>query len=683
MINERLPKIFYGGDYNPDQWPEEIWDEDMRLFRLADIDIATVGVFSWSLLQPDEVTYDFSFTDKILDKLFKNGIHVCLATATAAHPAWMAKRYPDILRVDFQGRQRRFGGRHNSCPNSPTYRHFAPLMAEGLAERYSSHPSLLVWHINNEYGGTCYCENCARQFRVWLKRRYGSLDRLNEVWNTAFWGHRFYDWDEIVPPNILSEHMDENDPTRTAFQGISLDYARFNSDSLLECYKLEYEAIRKHCSDVPITTNMMGTFKPLDYFKWAPHVDVISWDSYPRYNTPMSHVALRHDLMRGLRGGQPFMLMEQTPSQQNWQPYNSLKRPGVMRLWSYQAIAHGADTVMFFQLRRSIGACEKYHGAVIEHAGHENTRVFRECANLGSELKGLGDTLLDARISSRVAILFDWDNWWAVEFSSGPSVDLKYVEQIQVYYDALYRQTISVDVVSIDTDLSGYDIVIAPVLYMVKAGAAERLESFVEEGGTFVTTFFSGLVDDNDRVVPGGYPGPLRRLLGIWAEEIDALPPEMHNSIVMKETVGSLRGQYACSLLFDLVHCETAEALAAYGADFYRGMPVLTRNTYGKGVAYYVASCPDTKFVEDFIKTICDANNIRPAVENAPDGLEAVIRQQAGRRYLFLLNHAAEAPVVSLQGYSGRELLTNVRLDGSTQVAPRGVQIIELEETGA
>lgn len=679
MINEKLKKVFYGGDYNPDQWPENVWDEDMRLFQLAGLDVATVGVFSWSRLQPDELTCDFGFLDQILEKLLRNGIHVCLATGTAAHPAWMAKRYPDVLRVDFKGRRRKFGGRHNSCPNSPTYRHFAALMAEKLAERYGDHAGLLVWHINNEYGGTCYCENCERQFRVWLKARYSTLERLNEAWNTAFWGHRFYDWDEVVPPNILSEHMSESDPSRTAFQGISLDYARFNSDSLLACCQMEYEAIRRHCFDVPITTNMMGTYKPLDYFKWAQHLDVISWDSYPSYNTPMSHVALRHDLMRGLRDGQPFMLMEQTPSQQNWQPYNSLKRPGIMRLWSYQALAHGADTILFFQLRRSIGACEKYHGAVIEHAGHENTRVFRECAELGAELQKLGDTLLDTRVRSRVAILFDWDNWWAVEFSSGPSIDLKYGEQIQMYYDALYRQKYAVDLVSVDSDLSRYDLVIAPVLYMVKEGVAQKLETYVQDGGTFITTYFSGLVDENDRVYTGGYPGPLRRLLGIWAEEIDALPPEIQNSIVMKDTIGSLRGQYGCSLLFDLIHCETAEPLAVYGSDFYKGMPVLTKNAYGQGEAYYIASCPDSNFADDLIRTVCGLKGIDPVLDCAPDGLEAAIREKDGRCYLFLLNHSSETADISLHSRTGRELLTGVWIEDSTQIAPHGVQIIELE----
>ncbi|MDB5083318.1 MAG: beta-galactosidase [Bacilli bacterium] len=674
MINAKLPKMFYGGDYNPDQWPKEIWQEDMRLFQLAGIDMATVGVFSWALSQPDEATYNFDWLDEVLDLLADNRVYACLATSTAAVPAWMAKRYPDVLRVDFEGHKRKFGGRHNFCPNSPTYQHYSKLMARKLAERYHDHPALAVWHVNNEYGGHCYCENCEKQFRVWLKKRYGSLDQVNQVWNTSFWGHTFYDWDEIVLPNRLSEHMNGD---RTNFQGITLDYYRFMSDSLLSCYQGEYDEIKAITPHIMITTNLMGTFKPLDYFKWAKQMDIVSWDNYPRFDTPMSMIAMRHDLMRGLKDGMPFMLMEQTPSQQNWQPYNSLKRPGVMRLWSYQAVARGADTVMFFQLRRSVGACEKYHGAVIEHVGHENTRVFRECAELGRELTLLGDTLLDSKIQSKIAILFDWDNWWAVEMSSGPSIDLKYVDQVHRYYEAFYAQNIQVDLIGVDTPLAGYDIVIAPVLYMLKPGYAAKVKTFVERGGSFVTTFFSGIVNENDLVTLGGYPGELRELLGIWAEEIDALFPDMNNQIVMNETYGELKGAYNCGLLCDLIHSEGAEVLATYGSDFYQGMPVLTRNRFGKGDAWYVASSPDKQFMQDLVRELCGQKGIQPVVQG-PEGVEATTRTKDGKNYLFLMNHNNSAQKLDLGETSGRNLLDGNRYGGVIQIKAKDVLILEV-----
>ncbi|WP_091017372.1 MULTISPECIES: beta-galactosidase [Paenibacillus] len=675
MISSKLPKMFYGGDYNPEQWDHETHLEDLRMFQLAGIDIATINVFSWALIQPDEVTYRFEELDQLINRLYENGVYICLATSTAAHPAWMAKKYPDVLRVDADGRKRKFGGRHNSCPNSPTYRKYAEKIADKLAERYKDHPAVLVWHISNEYGGECYCDNCEKAFRVYLKERYQTLEQVNKAWNTNFWGHTFYDWDEIVLPSNLSEHWGNNNST---FQGISLDYSRFNSDSMLDCYLLEYDAIKKHIPDSVVTTNLMGFFKQLDYFKWAKYLDIVSWDSYPGLATPVSFTAMAHDLMRGLKDGQPFMLMEQTPSQQNWQPYNSLKRPGVMRLWSYQSVAHGADTIMFFQLRRSIGACEKYHGAVIEHAGHENTRVFREVAELGKELQILGDTTLDASVESKVAIVFDWDNWWAIEKSSGPTVALNYVDQIHKYYAAFFRRNIQVDIISVDTDISKYDIVLAPVLYMVKPGFATKLEKYVEAGGTFLTTFFSGIVNENDLVTTGGYPGELRKLLGIWVEEIDALLPEQKNRIVLKETYGDLQGDYGCGMLCDLLHSEGAEVIAEYGDDFYKGMPVVTRNTFGQGEAWYVASDPDERFLDGLLGQLAAAKNVESLLET-PEGVEVSARTKDGKPYLFVMNHNETTQSYDLGTAKAHDLLTNRELSGSVEIEARGVQLLEMK----
>jgi beta-galactosidase len=676
VINQKLPKIWYGGDYNPEQWDKAVWEEDARMFRLAGVDVATINVFSWALNQLDDETYNFTWLDEVIDHLYRHGTYVCLATSTGAHPAWMAKKHPDILRVDFEGRKHKFGGRHNSCPNSPSYRKFSRILAEKLAERYKDHPALLIWHVSNEYGGYCYCDNCAAAFRVWLEQRYHSLDKLNKAWNTRFWGHTFYNWDEIVPPNALSEEWGSD---RSNFQGISLDYRRFMSDSLLDCYRIEYDALKKHTPNLPVTTNLMGTYKELDYFKWAPYLDVVSWDNYPSMETPYSYTAMVHDLMRGLKDGQPFMLMEQTPSQQNWQDYNALKRPGVMRLWSYQAVAHGADTVMFFQLRRSVGACEKYHGALIEHVGHEHTRVFRECAELGKELQLLSDTILDSRIESKVAIVYDWENRWAVELSSGPSVALNYVDEVHKYYDALFKLNIQTDLVREDADFSTYDLVIAPVLYMVKPGFAEKTEAFVRGGGAFLTTFFSGIVNENDLVTLGGYPGELRPLLGIWSEEIDALFPGHTNQIVVQAEQGTLKGTYSCGLLCDLVHSEGAEVIAAYGDDFYKGMPAITRNRFGEGQAWYVASSPEPACVQDLVAAICRDKGIQPHL-TAPAGVEVTQRSKAGCNIMFLLNHNANEVIVETDLHDAEDLLTGEKMSGLIKLAPKGVRIIALKQ---
>ncbi|MBW8348271.1 beta-galactosidase [Bacillus sp. IITD106] len=674
MIHEKINKIAYGGDYFPEQWPKDIWKEDMRITKLADIDIMSVNIFSWAMLQPDENTYDFSELDEIMDMLYENNIHASLATSTAAHPAWMAKRYPDILRVDFDGRKRKFGCRHNSCPNSPTYRKFAARLVEKIADRYKDHPALVVWHVSNEFGEECYCDNCERAFRLWLKDKYKTLDELNRAWNTKFWGHVFYDWDEIVVPNNLSEHLGTD--TFTAFQGISLDYKRFNSDSLLECYKMEYDIIKKYTPNIKITTNMMGAYKPLDYQKWGKYVDIVSWDNYPTLDAPMSKVAMNHDLMRGLKNGDPFMLMEQTPSVTNWHPYNALKRPGVMRLWSYQAVAHGADTIQFFQIRRSIGACEKYHGAVIDHVGHEHTRVFREVAQLGKELTRLENRIIDARTNAKVAIVFDWENWWATELSSGPSRDLKYYDEVWKYYHAFYENNISVDMIGVEDDISQYSIVVAPVLYMTKSGHAERIDAFVKAGGTFVTTFFSGIVDEHDLVITGGYPGELRKILGIWVEEIDALPSGQTNKIIVENKMDGFNDVYSCSLLCDILHLEGAEAIAVYGEDFYKGTSAVTKNSYGKGTAWYVATSMDEEFMADFISKLCLENKIKPILgKKAPKGVEISIREKDQQRYIFVLNHNEESRIVEIDK-PYKDLLSGKSLEAEVEMAGRDVMIL-------
>jgi len=290
-------KIAYGGDYNPEQWPEDTWEEDMRLLKLAHVDILTLNVFSWAALQPSEEEYRFEKLDKIMELARKHNMKVCLATSTAAHPAWMARKYPEILRTDFTGIKRKFGARHNSCPNSLVYRKYSVRLAEKLAERYGDCENLVAWHISNEYGGECYCENCEKAFRVWLKKRYKTLEELNRAWNTSFWGHTFYDWEEIVLPNQRSEHLDED---HTAAQTISIDYRRFNSDSILDCFRMEYDAVKKFTPDIPVTTNLMGAYKALDYHKWGNYMDFISWDNYPSNEDSISKTAWNHDLMRGV-----------------------------------------------------------------------------------------------------------------------------------------------------------------------------------------------------------------------------------------------------------------------------------------------------------------------------------------------------------------------------------------------
>lgn len=659
-------RILYGGDYNPNQWKKEVWGQDMELFANAHINSVTINVFSWAKIQPAENTYDFRELDEMIDMLSRENYDIVLATSTAALPAWMFQRYPEVGRTDFDGRRHKFGQRHNACPNSLVYQTFARRLAGRLAARYGSNEHIKVWHINNEYGGECFCENCEKAFRVWLKERYGTVEALNQAWNMEFWGHTVYDWDEIVLPNALSEGIDYEN---TAFAGISVDYRRFMSDSILNNFKMERDAIREVDQETPVTTNLMGTYKYLDYFKWAKEMDVVSWDCYPAYDTPWSMVAMQHDLMRGLKA-KPFMLMEQTPSQQNWQPYNSLKRPGQMRAQSYQTLAHGADTILFFQLRRSVGACEKFHGAVIGHSGAKDTRVFREVSVLGKELEQLGDLLLDAESCGEVGLIFDWDNYWALEYTSGPHKDLKYVEQIHRYYRYFYENNIPVDMVPVDGDFSKYKILAAPVLYMVKPGMKEKLEEYVKAGGVLVTGFMSGIVGDSDNVHLGGYPGPLREMAGIWVEEIDALPPGAQNRLIFSDGT-----EETCSLLCDLIRLEGAESLAEYGCDFYAGTPAVTKNKFGKGSVYYVGASLDDSACSRVMDLVTAGHPVfRTVTEKTP--LEVTVRKKHGVMYYFVMNFSGKDQPLPGELAGKKDVLTGRPAEGAAVVEPYGIYIL-------
>lgn len=661
-IHPRAPFIWHGGDYNPEQWPREVWDDDLALMQKSSFEVATIGVFSWVTIQPNEHTFDFEWLDTIIDKLHAAGRFVCLATPTAAQPAWMSQAYPDVLRSDRTGRRNHHGQRVNYCPNSPTYRRFIVQIASKIAERYAKHPAIVVWHISNEYGGSCMCENCASAFRDWLKQRYSSLDELNQRWWTPFWSHTFTDWSQIEPP------YDNGEPY---MHGLTIDYKRFQSDSMLECFKLERDAIRQYSPDIPITTNLMGTYPHLDYRSWAAEMDVVSWDCYPWPSADPGDIAFLHDLNRGLKNGQPFMLMEQTPSSQNWQPINALKRPGVMRLWSYLAVAHGADTVMYFQWRRGRGGCEKFHGAVVEHAGRTDTRVFREVSQLGAELLQLGTNTLGASTPARVGVLFDWNNWWAIDGAIGPIRQKEYVATVRKHYRALWRHNVPVDIVFSDSDLSNYDIVVAPMLHMVKAELPAELHKLVERGGSFVTTYFSGVVDETDRAFEG-YPGPLSDLLGIWVEEIDALYDNQVNHIVMADGSAS----YTCARLCDIIHTEGAQVLATYGDDFYAGTPVLTKNQYGQGHAYYIASDPEEPFLDQFYGKLLAEYGLQ-APFAVPHGVELAQRQTEQHKLLFVLNHNASEQQLTLpeaQNYT--DLLTNTSVSGTIKLAPYDVLIL-------
>ncbi|NAZ76630.1 beta-galactosidase [Kineococcus sp. T13] len=676
MSLPRTERIAYGGDYNPEQWPEEVWKQDHAAFDLARIDTLTVGVFTWALTQPSEDVYDLSVLERTLDRAHAEGRRVCLATGTGALPPWLARRHPEVCRTDFEGRRHVYGQRHNACPSAPAYRRLAAALAGRVAQRFADHPAVVAWHVNNEYGGACYCDLCAAEFRTWLQARHGTLQRLNDAWNTTFWSHRFGDWEEVVPPNALSEHW--RGPDHTAFQGITLDYLRFTSDNLLRTFREEKAAIREH-SGLPVTTNFMGMYRPVDYHRWADDLDFASWDNYPPDDRSASRMALTHSLVRGLKGGQPFWLMEQTPTVTACRDVNPLKRPGILRLWSWQAVAHGADAVLFFQMRQSRGASEKYHGAVLNHAGRTDTRSFQEVAALGAELEAVGGALLGGRTPARVALLFDWDSWWAVEISDGPTRHLKYQATAIAYHRALWEAGAQVDVVPVTADLDGYDVVVAPLLHVVAGDLAERLEAVVARGGSVVTTVLSGRVDEDDNAFLADVPGPLADLLGVRVDETDAQEPAVVNPVRLVDPDGSAPELVsAATTAFDLVLPRGAQVVGTYGADFYAGTAAVTRRQAGRGAAWYVGTCLDDAGLEWVLRRVLERHDLVGPHAGTP-GLEHAVREVEGRRYEFLLHHGHEAVEVTAHT-GGTDLLTGRRIEAGEvlPLAPADVLVLEV-----
>lgn len=658
-------RILYGGDYNPDQWPEEVWREDARLMASARWNTATVPVFSWARLEPEEGRYEFGWLDRVFETLEAQGIGVCLATSTASQPAWVDAKYPEVLVTDADGVRRRHGGRHAFCPNSANYRRLSTALAAKLAERYGSRPSLRLWHVNNEYGTICFCGNCAAAFRRWLQRRYGTLDELNRRWYTAFWGHAYSDWAQIEPPYANGEG---------AIQALRIDYHRFQSESLLRCFVAERDAIRRRSPRVPITTNLMGTFFNLDYHRWAEEMDVVSWDNYPWPDAKPEEVAFYHALHRGMKHGQPFLLMEQSPSQQNWQPYNKLKAPGRLRLQSFQTIAHGGESVMYFQWRRGRGGIEKLHGAVVEHGGDESNRVFREVAHIGRELEALGASTIGGRTPARVGVLFSWESWWAIRYSSGPSRDLDYPAIVRSFYAALHRLGIAADVIGPNSSFEPYDVLLLPLLTMVPRELGRRLTERVALGATLVATPFTSLVDENDLVHPEGAPGPLSEALGVFVEETDALLPGEQNAVRCRD---GLRAEVR--LLCDRIRLRGAEPVGFYEAGFYAGEPAVTVNVLGNGRAWYLAAFPADDGLRTFLKRLCEERGIvSPLAGGAepPEGIEVAQRvQPSGETLTYLLNHSDHERRLALP-FSGKDLLTGDSVGPQVDLPPRSVRIV-------
>jgi len=665
-LSPKVAALLHGADYNPEQWENYpgIIEKDIAMMQQAKCNVMSVGIFSWAKLEPQEGEYDFAWLDSIIEKLYAAGIHIFLATPSGARPAWMSQKYPEVLRVGRNRVPALHGGRHNHCMSSPVYREKTMKINSLLAARYSHHPAVLGWHISNEYGGECHCSLCQERFRDWLKARYNTLDALNHAWWSTFWSHTYTDWSQIESPAPQGE---------MSIHGLNLDWRRFNTAQVTDFCQHEVAPLKAANAELPVTTNFMEYFYDYDYWQLAKAIDFISWDSYPMWHKEKDetqlacYTAMYHDMMRSLKGGKPFVLMESTPSTTNWQPTSKLKKPGMHILSSIQAVAHGADSVQYFQWRKSRGSVEKFHGAIIDHVGHLDTRVGREVTRLGEMLARLPE-VVGCRTDARVAIIFDQQNRWALDDAEGPrNMGLEYEKTVNEHYRPFWEKGIAVDVIDADGDLSRYALVIAPMLYMVREGFAERAEAFVAAGGHLVTTYWSGVVDETDLCHLGGFPGPLRKLLGIWAEEIDCLGEGERNLVQgLAGNAAGLQGPYQVRHLCELIHTESAQALATYRDDFYAGRPAVTVNRFGKGKAWHVASRNDLPFQRDFFAGIIDELALPRAVEgDFPPGVVATARTDGETAWVFVQNYTAQQQLITLpQGYT--DCMTDAAAAGDT-----------------
>ena len=600
------------------------------------------SIFSWAVLEPEEGKYNFDWLEEIINNLYKEGIHTILATPSGARPKWMADKYEEVLRMDPDRTRRFFGGRHNHCFTSPVYREKVHAIDKKLAERFGRHPAVMLWHISNEFGGECHCPLCQAKFREWLKEKYGTIENLNKRWCTTFWSHRYNSFDQIESPSTKGENE---------LHALKLDWKRFVTYQTIDFIKNEVDAIREGGSELPVTANLMYDYDGLDYKKFKDVLDVVSWDNYPSWHKKEEYLTavdaeMQHDLMRSIRK-EPFLLMESCPSATNWKPINKLKKPGMHLAASLQAVAHGSDSVLYFQLRQSQGASEKFHGAVIDHYGGDDTRVFREVTEVGEALEQIQETV-GTSMRSQAAVLYDRENDWAIADVQGPrNVDMHYREAVQKNYRALREQGLNVDVIAMEHSLSDYKVLAAPMAYMFKDGYEEKLRTYVENGGTLVLSYWSGLVDGTDRCFLGGTPYGLMDVAGLRSTETDALYDwEENHAIPEAGSHLGISNVYTCKNLCELVKVSDAEVLMRYGEDFYQGYPVLTHKAFGKGHVYYVCADMEIGFYQDFYGRVAAEAGLKSPIEIIPEGVSVTVRENEDTEYLFIQNYARKPQAV-------------------------------------
>ena len=647
-----MTKLYFGGDYNPEQWSPDVWKEDVALMRQAGVNLVTVGVFAWSSLEPEPGRYEFGWLDQVMDLLHDGGIQVDLATPTASPPPWFSLRHPEALPVNADGVRLTHGSRDTYCACSPTYREAAAGIARALGERYAGHPALAMWHVHNEYGTTCYCDHTAAAFRIWLQRRYGVLDRLNAAWTTAFWSQGYSDWAEIQPPRATQYLVN---PTQ------ALDFRRFWSDELLGAFREQKAILRGFTPDVPITTNFVfGGWVPVNHAQWAAEVDLVAIDHYPGSAGigAEEQTAFGADLARSWAGGQSWLLMEQAAGSLNEGHRLHTKEPGRMARNSLSHIARGSRGALFFQWRASRGGAEMFHSALVPHAG-DDSRRFREVAEFGAMLPRLAE-LEESVVEAEVAILWDAEAWWAMQSTHLPSSDLDYLAAVQAAHRQFWASGVGVDLADPAADLSAYRLVVVPSLYLVSEEAAASIARYVEKGGHVLVTYFSGIVNDDAQVWLGGYPGAFTEVLGVRVEEF--------HPVAQVDLASGGRGR----VWSEDVRLTGAEAIDRYAGGVLDGSPAVTRHSYARGVAWYVSTQLEDAAYGSLVEQVIRGAGIE--LPDLPAEVELVRRRAGETSWTILINHgdaAVEVPIGGLELLSGAGVTGSLTLAAGAQAVVR------------
>lgn len=664
-----LTGLAFGGDYNPEQWPESVWREDVRLMREAGVTLVSVGIFSWALLEPSPGAYDFGWLDRVLDLLHENGVRVDLGTPTVVPPAWFYRAHPDALPVTARGERLAFGSRGAICHSNADYRAAAVDITTRLAERYGDHPALAMWHVHNEYGvpvSACYCDSCAAHFRRWLARAYGTVDAVNEAWGTAFWGQRYASFEEIDPPRLT--------PT-VGNPAQALDYRRFADATMRENFTAERDVLHRLSPGIPVTTNFMTALSQcdsVDYWAWGREVDLVTNDHYLITDGRRTHVnlAMAADLTRSVAGGAPWLLLEHSTSGVNWQPRNPAKAPGQMARNSLAHVARGSEGALFFQWRQSRRGAEKFHSAMVPHGGTD-TRVWREVVELGASVGSLA-SLRGTRTEADVAVLWDWHSWWAQNLDWRPSEDHDARERADAFYEALYDRHLTVDFAHPEADLSGHPLVVVPALYLMTRAAGDNLRAYVENGGTLVVSYFSGIVDEHDAVHEGPHPGALRDVLGLTVEEFSPLPAGGRVRLT-----GPGGAELDADVWTEFVVPRGAETVWTYADGLTAGHPAVTRHRLGGGTAWYVSTRLDAEGLDALLGRAVEDTPLAPRAD-LPRDVEVVRRTGESGTFLFAINHTATDAEVLL-GTAGTELLTGGRAADRLAVPAGAVRVVRLD----